>query len=160
MLYSLTTKYAVIALVELSSREGATPVREIAAAREIPPSFLAKLIPPLVRAGILTSTRGKNGGISFARDPSGVSLADVVRLIEGDGYFEECAFELDRCAGDPSCPLHDVWDPLRDEIVRFLRETTVKDVADKLAAARRRKMTQEITGIKSLEGEKRLLDEA
>jgi len=137
VLYSLTTKYAVIALIELASREGATPVKELARSREIPPYFLAKLVPPLVRAGILSSTRGKNGGVSFARDPGRVSLADIVRVIEGDGYFEECVFELDRCPGDPECPLRDVWDPLRDEIVGFLRNTTVKGVADRLAAAKR-----------------------
>ena len=136
MLYSLTTKYAVIALIELAAHPGPVPVREVAAARGIPPHFLAKLVPPLVRAGILSSTRGKNGGVSFARDPGEVSLADVIRVLEGDGYFRECVFELDRCDGDPSCPLHDLWDPLRDEITEFLRNTTVKDVADKLAAAK------------------------
>ncbi|HHK67014.1 hypothetical protein DRJ24_06430 [Candidatus Acetothermia bacterium] len=137
MLYSLTTKYAVIALVDLASREGPVPVKEIAQAKDIPPYFLAKLVPPLVRAGILSSTRGKNGGISFTRDPGGVSLADVVRVIEGEDYFRECVFELDRCDGDPNCPLHDVWDPLRDEISRFLHETTVNSVADKLATAKK-----------------------
>ncbi|HDL85795.1 MAG TPA: Rrf2 family transcriptional regulator [Candidatus Acetothermia bacterium] len=136
MLYSLTTKYSVIALVELARQDGQMRVKEIAEARGIPPHFLAKLVPPLVRAGILASMRGKTGGISFARDPSEVSLADVVRVIEGDGYFEECVFELDPCPGRPGCPLHDVWDPLRDEIIRFLEETTIGSVADKLDAAK------------------------
>ncbi|MCD6136452.1 Rrf2 family transcriptional regulator [Candidatus Bipolaricaulota bacterium] len=138
MLYSLTTKYAVIALVELAEREAATPVRDIARAREIPSAFLAKLVPQLVRAGILSSTRGKNGGISFARSPSRVSLADVVRTIEGEGYFRECVFELFPCDGRPGCPLHDLWDPLRDRIRDFLEDTTIKSVADKLAAAKER----------------------
>jgi len=136
MLYSLTTKYSVIALVELARHNGQMRVKEIAEARGIPPYFLAKLVPPLVRAGILASMRGKTGGISFARDSSQVSLADVVRVIEGDGYFEECVFELDPCPGRPSCPLHDVWDPLRNEIIRFLEETTIESVADKLDAAK------------------------
>lgn len=136
MLYSLTTKYSVIALVELARQDGQMRVKEIAEARGIPPYFLAKLVPPLVRVGILASMRGKTGGISFARDPSEVSLADVVRVIEGDGYFEECVFELDPCPGRPGCPLHDVWDPLRDEIIRFLEETTIASVGDKLDAAK------------------------
>ena len=139
MLYSLTTKYAVIALVELAGREGLTPVRDIADARKIPPYFLAKLVPPLVRAGILASMRGKTGGISFARKPREVSLADVVRVIEGDGYFRECVFEIEPCEGDPNCPLHDVWDPLRDEIARFLKDTTIEAIAEKLAAAKEEK---------------------
>jgi len=138
MLYSLTTKYAVIALIELATRDESTPilVRDIAQARDIPPAFFAKLVPPLVRAGILTSTRGKNGGISFARSPQEVSIADVVRTIEGDNYFRECVFELLPCDGRPDCPLHDVWDPIRDDITRFLEQTTIHGVADKLTAAK------------------------
>ncbi len=136
MLYSLTTKYSVIALVELARHNGQMRVKEIAEARKIPPSFLAKLVPPLVRAGILASMRGKTGGISFARDPSKVSLADVVRVIEGDGYFTECVFEIDPCPGRPDCPLHDVWDPLRDRIRDFLEDTTIQSVADKLSTVK------------------------
>jgi len=139
MLYSLTTKYSVIALVELARQNRQMRVKEIAEARHIPPPFLAKLVPPLVRAGILTSMRGKTGGISFARDPGKVSLADVVRVIEGDGYFTECAFETFPCKGRESCPLHDVWDPVRDEITRFLSETTIQSVADRLDAPKERK---------------------
>jgi len=138
MLYSLTTKYSVIALVELARGNGQMRVKEIAEARGIPPYFLAKLVPPLVRAGILSSMRGKTGGISFARDPNQISLADVVLVIEGDGYFKECVFELNPCPGRPGCPLHDVWDPLRDEIARFLQDTTIQSIADKLAAAKKK----------------------
>ncbi|MCK4391724.1 Rrf2 family transcriptional regulator [Candidatus Bipolaricaulota bacterium] len=128
----------MIALIELATRDESTPVlvRDIALARDIPPAFFAKLVPPLVRAGILTSTRGKNGGISFARSPQEVSIADVVRTIEGDNYFRECVFELLPCDGRPDCPLHDVWDPIRDDITRFLEQTTIHSVADKLTAAK------------------------
>jgi len=62
MLYSLTTKYSVIALVELARGNGQMRVKEIAEARGIPPYFLAKLVPPLVRAGILSSMRGRPVG--------------------------------------------------------------------------------------------------
>ena len=135
MLYSLTTKYAVIALVELARQSSDSPVlvKNLAAKREIPAAFLAKLVPPLVRAGILSSTRGKNGGISFARSPYQTSLADVVRTIEGDNWFRECVFELSPCDGRLDCPLHSVWDPVRDQIIAFLEQTTIGTVADKLA---------------------------
>ena len=135
MLYSLTTKYAVIALVELARQSSDRPVlvKNLAAKKEIPAAFLAKLVPPLVRAGILSSTRGKNGGISFARSPHQTSLADVVRTIEGDNWFRECVFELSPCDGRLDCALHSVWDPVRDQIIAFLERTTIGTVADKLA---------------------------
>jgi Rrf2 family protein len=136
MLYSLTTKYAVIALVELARQSSDRPVlvKDLAAKKEIPAAFLAKLVPPLVRAGILSSTRGKNGGISFARSPHQTSLADVVRTIEGDNWFRECVFELSPCDGRLDCALHNLWDPVRDQIIAFLEQTTIGTVADKLAS--------------------------
>lgn len=135
MLYSQTTKYAVMALIELAGRQGVTPIRDIAEPRRIPACFLAKLIPPLVRAGILSSVRGKNGGVFFERKPSQVSLADVVRVIEGDGYLNQCLFEIEPFPGSPDCPLSDVWAPLRSQIIRFLEETSIESLADKMAAA-------------------------
>jgi Rrf2 family protein len=136
MLYSQTTKYAVMALIELAGRQGLTPIRDIAEPRRIPACFLAKLIPPLVRAGILSSVRGKNGGVYFERNPSKVSLADVVRVIEGDGYLNQCLFEIEPFPGRPDCPLSDVWAPLRERIIGFLEETTIQFLADKMPTAK------------------------
>ncbi len=136
MLYSQTTKYAVMALIELAGRQRLTPIRDIAAARRIPACFLAKLIPPLVRAGILSSVRGKNGGVYFERNPRKVSLADVVRVIEGDGYFSQCIFEVEPFPGTPECPLSNVWEPIRQQIIRFLEETSIKFLADKMATVK------------------------
>ncbi len=138
MLYSQTTKYAVMALIELARRERLTPVRDVAGARRIPACFLAKLIPPLVRAGILASVRGKNGGIFFECNPSQVSLADVVRVIEGEGYFSQCIFEVEPFPGSPDCPLSEVWEPLRQHIISFLEETSIKSLADKMDEAKRK----------------------
>ena len=140
MLYSLTTKYAVVALVELATRSSDRPVlvKDLAAAKQIPPAFLAKLVPALVKAGILSSIRGRNGGVAFARPPMEVPLAAVVRTIEGDGYFRSCLFSLAPCDGTPNCPVHAVWGGLRDSIIRFLEQTTIGDIAGRLLPMEKR----------------------
>ncbi len=142
MLYSLTTKYAVVALVELAGRPSDRPVlvKELAEAKQIPPAFLAKLVPALVRAGILSSVRGRNGGVTFARPPMEVPLADVVRTIEGEGYFRDCLFSLAPCDGTPNCAVHSVWGGLRDNIIRFLEQTTIGDIARRLVPAEKRSL--------------------
>jgi Rrf2 family transcriptional regulator, cysteine metabolism repressor len=84
---SITTKspYALRALVELYRQGDATPVPigELARRGEIPVQFLEQLFATLRRAGVLRSQRGVKGGYSFARDPSGVTVLEVVELLDG-----------------------------------------------------------------------------
>ena len=97
---SITTKspYALQALAELG-RSGDQPVQigELARRREIPVQFLEQLFAVLRRAGVLRSQRGVKGGYSFARDPSDVTVLEVVELLDGElgreaaGVFAEAA---------------------------------------------------------------------
>lgn len=84
---SITTKspYAVRALTELarSGVAGPVPIGELARRRDIPVQFLEQLFATLRRAGILRSQRGVKGGYSFARDPSDVTVLEVVELLDG-----------------------------------------------------------------------------
>ena len=83
---SITTKspYAVQALAELGrSGEGPIPIGELARRREIPVQFLEQLFGVLRRAGILRSQRGVKGGYAFARDPSEITVLEVVELLDG-----------------------------------------------------------------------------
>lgn len=102
---SITSKspYAVQALSELSRCCGGccggspTPLIELAKARNIPVQFLEQLFAVLRRAGILRSQRGVKGGYSFARDPSEITVLEVVELLEGplsadtEGIFKDAA---------------------------------------------------------------------
>ena len=84
---AITSKspYAVRALAELarSGNAGPVPIGEIARRRDIPVQFLEGLFATLRRAGILQSQRGVKGGYSFARDPSDVTVLEVVELLDG-----------------------------------------------------------------------------
>jgi Rrf2 family cysteine metabolism transcriptional repressor len=98
---SITTKspYALRALVELARLGGGgpVPIGELAKRRDIPVQFLEQLFAVLRRAGILKSQRGVKGGYSFARDPSEVTVIEVVELLDGpvgagsEGRFAEAA---------------------------------------------------------------------
>jgi len=84
---SITTKspYAVQALTELglAGAGGPVPIAELARRREIPVQFLEQLFAVLRRAGLLRSYRGVKGGYAFARDPSQISVLEVVELLDG-----------------------------------------------------------------------------
>jgi Rrf2 family transcriptional regulator, cysteine metabolism repressor len=98
---SITTKspYALQALAELGRLGGAgpVPIGELARRRNIPVQFLEQLFAVLRRAGVLRSQRGVKGGYSFARDPSQITVLELVELLDGtfgagsDGVFADAA---------------------------------------------------------------------
>jgi len=98
---SITTKspYALQALSELGrlGGSGPVPIGELAKRREIPVQFLEQLFAVLRRAGILRSQRGVKGGYSFARDPSDITVLELVELLDGtfgagsEGVFADAA---------------------------------------------------------------------
>jgi Rrf2 family protein len=98
---SITTKspYALQALAELGrcGDPGPVPIGELARRREIPVQFLEQLFAVLRRAGILRSQRGVKGGYCFARDPSDITVLEIVELLDGPlgrdarGVFAEAA---------------------------------------------------------------------
>jgi Rrf2 family cysteine metabolism transcriptional repressor len=84
---SITSKspYAVRALAELARTGGAgpVPIGELARRRDIPVQFLEQLFAVLRRAGVLRSQRGVKGGYTFARDPSDITVLEIVELLDG-----------------------------------------------------------------------------
>ncbi len=98
---SITSKspYAVQALAELGRSAGTAPVPigELARRRDVPVQFLEQLFAVLRRSGVLSSQRGVKGGYRFARDPSEVTVLEVVELLDGplgrdsEGVFSDAA---------------------------------------------------------------------
>ncbi len=84
---SITSKspYAIRALTELARMGSQTPVPigELARRRDVPVQFLEQLFAVLRRAGVLKSQRGVKGGYSFARQPSEITVLEVVELLDG-----------------------------------------------------------------------------
>jgi Rrf2 family transcriptional regulator, cysteine metabolism repressor len=98
---SITTKspYALRALTELAriGADSPVPIGELARRREIPVQFLEQLFAVLRRAGLLKSQRGVKGGYSFAREPSEITVLELVELLDGrlgagaEGIFADAA---------------------------------------------------------------------
>jgi Rrf2 family protein len=84
---SITSKspYAVAALAELGRAGGAgpVPIGELARRREMPVQFLEQLFAVLRRAGVVSSQRGVKGGYRFAREPSEITVLEIVELLDG-----------------------------------------------------------------------------
>jgi Rrf2 family protein len=85
MRVSAKSDYALRALIEIASRTDKTPVsaEELGRLQDIPHGFLQAILADLRRAGIVMSVRGQSGGWRMARDAAKVTVADIVRAVDG-----------------------------------------------------------------------------
>lgn len=122
--------YALRAGAELAAAsEGPVKGERLAAAQDIPLKFLERILTDLRRAGIVRSQRGAEGGYWLARDAAAVSLADVIRAVEGPlaeirgGRPEDVSYQ------GAATTLRDVWIALRASERAILESVTLADLA-------------------------------
>jgi len=117
--------YAVRAMVYLAQlgpdRRASTS--QIAQEKQIPPSFLAKIVSQLSVAGLLQTSRGARGGVSLAKSPADISLLDVVEAIDGPILLNECVSDNSACSFGEVCPMKPVWCEAQAELVSRLDNT-------------------------------------
>jgi Rrf2 family protein len=124
--------YAVRAMLDVSAQtsieEGRARTHEIAQRQDIPPALLAKLVPLLVRAGLLDSQRGARGGLFLARSASEISLLEIVEAIEGPIALNRCTATPAQCNKVNRCAIHPVWQKAQDYLVNLLKFTSLEDL--------------------------------
>jgi Rrf2 family protein len=125
--------YAIRAVRYLAKQGPNTRSATSTVAREmkIPPSFLAKIISQLSIAGLLHTSRGARGGVTLARDPSLISMLDVVEAIDGPILLNECVGDPANCDFSEDCLVHPIWVEVQDSLVKRLRETTFDELHTK-----------------------------
>lgn len=131
MRVSAKADYALRACVELAAAEGAGPVKgdRIAQAQEIPLKFLENILGDLRQAGLVRSQRGAEGGYWLARPAAEITLAAVIRAVEGPlANVRGVRPDAVEYAGS-SEPLREVWIAVRASLRSVLEATTLADVA-------------------------------
>ena len=122
-------EYAVRAVLELAGGDGEPVKRDrIVAAQAIPPKFLENILSELRHAGLVESQRGSEGGYWLSKPPEEISVADVMRAVEGPLATVHSSrpetLEYDGLAE----PLQYVWVALRTSIRSVLEDVTVADL--------------------------------
>jgi Rrf2 family protein len=98
---------------------------QIAEEKQIPPSFLAKIISQLSIAGLIHTSRGARGGVNLARPAEQITLLEVVEAIDGPIALNQCTFtQLDTCPFGDNCPIREVWVDAQNELVNRLSAST------------------------------------
>jgi Rrf2 family protein len=158
MRVSAKADYAVRAAAELAAAPDGRPLKreQLANAQQIPSKFLETILLELKHAGIVKSTRGADGGYSLARPANEVSLADVVRAVDGPmatvrGERVESVEYLGSAAA-----LRDVWVAVRASLRRVLESTTLSDLTTGELPAVVRELTEDPDAWVSLNRQRRV----
>jgi len=127
------TDYAIRALVHLAINLGqVVSAGEIAASQEVPIDFLQKILQKFVRQGLVQSHRGIQGGFSLSRDPSQVTVLEIVEIMQGKLVMNRCFLGKDGCPRAPKCVLKQNWLNLEQQLVDSLAGITLQDLVNQL----------------------------
>ena len=125
-------EYALKAMFDLSSsfQKGSVRIAQIAAREKIPLKFLEQILLALKKAGLLQSRRGVGGGYSLNRSPEEITLAQVIRIIDGPLAPIGCVSKLAHitCPHENVCGLQRVMLDVRNAVVKTLEGVTIADV--------------------------------
>jgi len=129
MRVSSKADYGVRALFDLALHFGQGPIqsRDIAARQGISEAYLHQVLSALGRAGVVKSTRGPLGGHELVREPSEISLWDVIVTLDG---FDRRAHPHLATAGETD-PVHDTWHDLQERSVAFLQSISLETLVER-----------------------------
>lgn len=144
MKLSVRGEYALRALTVLGTHYGGEVVRiqVVSDLQNIPKRFLEQILNDLKAGGFVESRRGVAGGYRLAAAPDRISLARVIRHLEGalapvscvsERFYAKCS-----CPDEAQCPLRSVMKEVRDAIARILEATTVADLVSRARALQKR----------------------
>jgi len=131
MRISAKADYAVRATLELSVSPAGSPVKgtKLAEAQDIPLQFLEHILLDLKRAGIVRTKRGARGGYWLAQPASAVTVADIIRAVEGPlANIQDLPPEETHYEGSAE-HLRDVWIAVRQTLRVVLEQITLEQVA-------------------------------
>ena len=127
---SKTGLYVIRALAELAKPPDTGWLGTAVLAKEIdaPVNYLGKLLHILARERIILSQKGVRGGVRLAYPPSEISLYRALEPFENFDRWTECLLGQQGCPDVTPCVLDRRWAPVRDQVLRFLQETTAADL--------------------------------
>ncbi|RLB73416.1 MAG: Rrf2 family transcriptional regulator [Deltaproteobacteria bacterium] len=130
MVITRATEYAVRAVIFLAQQPKDSIVlkKDICRTQDVTPAFLTKIFQPLIKAGVVNSQRGVGGGFLLAKDPSEITMLDILEAEEGQLKLNHCLIDNDFCQRDAFCAAHEVWHEAQHEMAKVLKSYSVADL--------------------------------
>ncbi len=130
----LSTKgqYGVRAMFEISRGYPESPVtiKEISESQDVSVAYLEQILNKLRRAGLIKSVKGPGGGYLLAAEPGEISIAAILKELEGPVAITSCLDPEEGCSRVEGCVTHLLWRSLGAKIEAFLETITLKNLLE------------------------------
>lgn len=131
-MFSKTCDYGLRACVfiAIKSEKGKKlGIKEISNEIESPMYFTGKILQILVKAKIISSTKGPNGGFFIQPDSKPIPAINILEVLGCDSFFHQCGLGLKDCSDNHPCPIHYRFKPFREGLLELLSKTTIQQLA-------------------------------
>jgi Rrf2 family protein len=139
MRLSTKSRYGVRALFDIAYHSVGLPtqIKDISRRQVISPRYLEQIFQKLKKARILGSKRGPNGGYYLLKDPTDISLGDIVRATEGPFQLVFCTSEVPskKCPRKEDCVASDMWLEISNQMEQFFDSITIAKLCDQARKA-------------------------
>lgn len=130
-----SVEYATRLMTALAREHGGAPLSadKLAAADNIPADYVSQLLVKLRRAGLVESRRGSSGGYALAKEPAAITLACVVRAVDGEVFEDVCGkYEKGSkdCRHQGGCSISPVWKRLGALVTQYFEGVTLADILE------------------------------
>jgi len=124
--------YGLMAMKHLAEHRhrAACSAKDIAESYGIPSEALAKILQRLVKAGLLISQHGTNGGYTLARSPETISAFEVIRAIDGPLFITSCITVRGECDQTDRCTIREPLRRVNDSIEQVLRSISISEMRE------------------------------
>src|SRR5437763_14666823 len=132
--------YGLMAMKHLAehAQKGACSAKDVAQAYGSPQEALAKILQRLVKAGLLHSQHGTNGGYTLSRDAAKISAFEVIRAIEGPLFITSCVTVRGECDQTDRCTIREPLRRVNESIEQVLRRITISEMREDQAPESRK----------------------
>jgi Rrf2 family protein len=140
MRLSKKADYGLMAMKHLAEhpQQAAYSAKELSAAYHIPAELLAKILQRLVKAGLLHSQHGTNGGYTLARDAGKISAYEVIRAIDGPLFITSCVTVRGDCDQSDLCTIKEPLRRVNESIEEVLRSITLAGMREEKSSEEKR----------------------
>ena len=134
---SNTSKYGIKAVLYLAMNVQGNEkigIKKISNELGIPTPFLGKILQSLAKHKLLSSTKGPHGGFGLGKPSHEIHLIDIVEVLDGLDFFEECLISPEPCAQamgkDYHCPVHSKYAPIRSQLYELFRQESIGSLVE------------------------------
>ncbi len=134
-MFSKTCEYAIKALIFVARKSKSdmrVGIKEIAKETDAPEHFIAKIMQDLRKRKLVLSMKGPNGGFYMDDHHFEISIADIVKAMDGDALWTDCALGLKTCNEKTPCPIHNEFKEIKKKLIKMVENNTLGDFNEKL----------------------------